>query len=495
MNSSLLIGGSLGNKTRCGGEEGPRIDSQLQTLSHKNTRRVNPNNHLNKMMILKIITIALVGMLNHGVHAQDVEERCWFWRWGHMDGPHTASYALGVSRDGKTAVGSTLVVDFQRAWRSDIDWAIATDDGEPPLYNELQVQEDVGVVAPSTPSWAYAASDMTYVPTYDKRELVLDWGGSTVVGSRNAKTVSYAVKWLLPVLDSVDDGDYIEIPDFGGGISEMVAKDVSDDGSIMVGYGHNKRGPLAFYADVTDALLPVVKTLTIQDAVTLQSLQWTKAEAVSADGMIIAGTGGLTRGNRAFVTTVVDSSTDPITLESTILPMLGGGKYAEAYAMTPDGTVIAGRSDSPKGPQACIWFIDETTGAWVVKGLGSLSQKNVDSMATGVTYRPNSAVGDLIVVGYSRTNLYASEAFVWTGNAVLEEEEDEIGYFYDLEYILTKLGVGEASGMGSDWVLNQATGISAAGDRIVGWGVNPEGGIEAWIVTGYPYDELVFTHE
>jgi uncharacterized membrane protein len=211
--------------------------------------------------------------------------------------------------------------------------------------------------------------------------------------------------------------------------------------------------------------------------------------------MIMAGTGGLTRGNRAFVTTVVDSSTDLITLESTILPMLGGGKYAEGYAMTPDGTVIAGRSDSPKGPQACIWFIDETTGAWVVKGLGSLSQKNVDSMATGVANRPNSAVGDLIVVGYSRTNLYASEAFVWTGNAVLEEEEDDIGYFYDLEYILTKLGVGEASGMGSDWVLNQATGISAAGDRIIGWGVNPEGGSEAWIVTGYPYDELVFTHE
>ena len=31
--------------------------------------------------------------------------------------------------------------------------------------------------------------------------------------------------------------------------------------------------------------------------------------------------------------------------------------------------------------------------------------------------------------------------------------------------------------------------------RIVGWGVNPEGGIEAWVVTGYPDDELVFTHE
>ena len=71
-------------------------------------------------------------------------------------------------------------------------------------------------------------------------------------------------------------------------------------------------------------------------------------------------------------------------------------------------------------------------------------------------------------------------------------EDDGIGYFRDLEYILTKTGTGEASGMGSDWVFKDATGISAAGDRIVGWGINPEGGIEAWIVTGYPTMEAIF---
>ncbi len=49
--------------------------------------------------------------------------------------------------------------------------------------------------------------------------------------------------------------------------------------------------------------------------------------------------------------------------------------------------------------------------------------------------------------------------------------------------------------MGSSWILEEATGISAAGDRIVGYGVNPEGGIEAWLVTGFPYDELDLTHE
>ncbi len=305
--------------------------------------------------------------------------------------------------------------------------------------------------------------------------------------------MSYGIQWLLPVLDSVDEGDYVTIPDFGGGLADMRAMDVSADGIIMVGYGNNKRGLIGFHADMTDPLLPVVKQLSIQDADTLQTLRASSAQAVSGDGTVIAGYGSTKKANRAFVTTVLDATTDPITLESAILPMLGGGKFAEAYAMTPDGAIIAGRSDSPKGPVACIWFVDETTGEWVVKSLGALSKKSKDAVATGIAYRPESAVGELMVVGYSQTNLYPSEAFVWTGNPVLED--DEIGYFYDLEYILTKTGVGEASGMGSEWILNEATGISAAGDRIVGWGVNPEGGVEAWVVTGFPFDELVFTHE
>ena len=422
----------------------------------------------------------------------------YFWRWGHMDGPHDSAKALGISRDGKVAVGSTVVVDFERAWRSDIDWAIATDDGVPPLYNELQVQEDIGIVLPPQPSAAYAASDMTCESyNYDKVNLVLDWCGSTPVGTIVQGTVSYGIQWLLPVLDQVDEGDWTMIPDFGGGISDMAAKDVSADGVIMVGYGNTKTGLVGFHADMTDPLLPVVNQLTIQDAVTLQTLRASSAEAISADGTIIAGYGSTKKANRAFVSIVLDATTDPITLESTILPMLGGGKFAEAYAMTPDALVIAGRCDSPKGPVACIWYQDETQAElpWVVKSLGSLSKRSKDAAATGVAWRLDAADGDLIVVGRSRSILYPSEAFVWAGNPTLEEEE--IGYFYDLEYILTKTGVGEASGMGSEWILNEATGISEAGDRIVGWGVNPEGGIEAWVVTGFPLDELepLFTHD
>ena len=431
-----------------------------------------------------------------------VEEDFWFWRWGHMDGPHDASYALDISRDGTTAVGVTDVVTFWRAWRSDIGWAIDTDDGIPPLYNELQVQEDIGVVAPSQFSSAHGASDMIDggdaqdgCPGYDKVNLSLEWCGSTVVGTLNIGEVSYGTQWLLPVLDQVDEGDYATTPDFGGGISEMVANDVTADGLLMVGYGNTKRGLVGFYADMTDPLLPVVSQLTITDMLDGQTLRASSAEAISWDGLVIAGYGATKKANRAFVSYVTDATTDPITLESYVLPMIAGGQYAEAYAMTPDGLIIAGRSDSPQGPQACIWFQDGDTGEWLVKGLGSLSKGTFDSIATGVAYRPGSTDGELIVVGYSESILYDSEAFVWAGNPVLED--DEIGYMFDLEYILTKTGVGELSGMGSEWILNEATGISAGGGRIVGWGVNPEGGIEAWVVTGFPYEDLetMFTHE
>ena len=425
----------------------------------------------------------------------------YFWKLGHMDGPHDSSQALGISRDGKVAVGSTAVVDFTRAWRMDIDWALSTeDDGQPPLYNELQVQEGVGGEA------AYAASDMTVdACTYDKVAENLDWCGSLPVGTLTTGTVSYGAEWLWAYDAEVTDPNYLAIPDFGGGISDMVANDVSFDGTIIVGTGNVKTGMVGWRADtmvVDEDLVPIPVQLTITDMFsTLQTLQTSSAQAVSADGTIIAGYGGTKRGNKAFVTTVLDATTDPITLESYVLPAMDGGQWSEAYAMTEtlDGRIfIAGRSDSPKGPQACIWFYDDTVAAWAVKGLGGLSKKKYDSKATGIVHRPGAADGELMVVGYSKSILYPSEAFVWSGNPTLEEED--IGYLYDLEYILIKTGAGEASLMGSSWILNQATGVALNDDgtaRIVGWGVNPEGGIEAWLADGFPYGELepLLTHE
>jgi hypothetical protein len=430
-----------------------------------------------------------------------------------------------------------VVVDFTRAWRSDIGWAISTDlDGDtiPPLYNELQVQEDIGKIAPSRPSAAFAASNMVDgtddgCPGYDKTELTnlsLDWCGSLPVGSFEKGEVTYGIEWLLPALDA-DEGyeflnliDYVAFPDFGGGISDMQVNDVSADGLILVGTGNVKRGLRAFRVDTVagpfdEELVPIPVQLTIQeviDDVVGQTLQSSSAQAVSADGMTIVGYGATKTGNKAFVTTYlgIDTESDTVEalLESYILPTIPGGKFAEAYAMTvtDEGVIyIAGRSDSPKAPQACIWFMGDDPDTpevetWLVKGLGGLSKKKLDSVATGIAFRGGAADGDLMVVGTSQSILYPSEAFVWAGNPVLVadgEDGDFIGYMYDLEYILTKTGAAAASSFGSEWILNEATGVSALGDRIVGWGTNPEGGIEAWVVTGYPLDEMstILTYE
>jgi len=426
----------------------------------------------------------------------------YFWRLGHMDGPHDSAKALGISRDGKVAVGSTVVVSFTKAWRMDIDWALSTDDGVPPLYNELQVQENVGGEA------AYSASDMAVTDCpYDKVAENLDWCGSLPVGTLTTGTVSYAAEWLWAYDAEAEEDNYVAIPDFGGGISDMAANDVSADGTILVGTGNVKTGMVGWRADTTvvddEDLVPIPVQLTITDTFyTEQTLQTSSAQAVSADGVIIAGYGGTKRGNKAFVTTFlgIDEATGEAILESYVLPSIDGGQWSEAYAMTPDGLYIAGRSDSPKGPQACIWFQGDDPNTpdvetWVVKGLGGLSKKKYDSVATGIVQRPFAADGELMVVGYSKSILYPSEAFVWAGNPVLEPDDGEefIGYMYDLEYILIKTGAGEASGMGSSWILNQATGVALNDDltaRIVGWGTNPEGGIEAWLAAEFPYGEL-----
>ena len=487
-------------------------------------------------------------------------EGYYFWRLGHMDGPHDMSMALGISRDGKVAVGMTDVVDFWKAFRLDIDWAISTGDGIAPLYNELQVQENIGNGA------AYAASDKdgldndgnTVDCDYDKVDPEntssadnLVWCGSQPVGTLMKGTVSYAAEWLfalVPEEEATDEDplNYLGIPDFGGGISDMAANDVSADGSILVGTGNVKTGPVAFLADMTTATVdsetgetvvePVQLTITeATDTEDGQTLQTSSAQAVSmtevdgVDVIYIAGYGATKRGNNAFFTIFEGTEVDEegnvsAILTSTILPSIAGGKFAEAYAMTvtDEGVIyIAGRSDSPKGPQACIWFEgdDPTTTdiveEWVVKGLGGLSKKKYDSVATGIVYRPGSTAGDLMVVGTSQTILYPSEAFVWTGNPVLEPdgpytlpdgtESEYIGYMYDLEKILIKTGAGEASSMGSAWILNEGTGVALSdvtndkdngpSARIVGWGTNPEGGGEAWLVTNFPYDDLLFTHD
>ena len=94
-------------------------------------------------------------------------------------------------------------------------------------------------------------------------------------------------------------------------------------------------------------------------------------------------------------------------------------------------------------------------------GLGDLSGGSFRSVAWGV-----SGDGSL-VVGYSESGPN-TEAFIWDAHHGMRKLSDVLMNDYGLNL--------------TGWSLTQATAITPDGASIVGWGTNPSGNIEAWIV-------------
>jgi probable HAF family extracellular repeat protein len=143
---------------------------------------------------------------------------------------------------------------------------------------------------------------------------------------------------------------------------------------------------------------------------------------------------------RAFRWTVATGMQDLGTL---------GGDWSEAYGVSADGSVIVGSArDAARWEPAFRW-----TAATGMQNLGALP---------GDTWCRAYAVSadGRIVVGQSR-----SGAFIWT-------PETGMRYLRDVFAHLIPPG----------WELTMARGMSPDGRFIVGWGRNPQGQTEAWIL-------------
>ncbi|MCL5281834.1 MAG: hypothetical protein M1376_18205 [Planctomycetes bacterium] len=134
------------------------------------------------------------------------------------------------------------------------------------------------------------------------------------------------------------------------------------------------------------------------------------------------------------------------------------GGYFDSYAagISADGSVVVGSSSSAAGSEAFRW-----TQAGGMVGLGDLPGK-VFSQAEGV-----SADGS-VVVGYS-SSAASQEAFIW----------DQANGMRSLQDLLTNTYGLDLTG----WQLADAHAIGADGLTIVGFGLNPSGGWEAWRAT------------
>jgi probable HAF family extracellular repeat protein len=151
----------------------------------------------------------------------------------------------------------------------------------------------------------------------------------------------------------------------------------------------------------------------------------------------------------------------------TALGFLPGGVNSEANAVSADGTVIVGGSESTAGWQACRW----KNGA--IAGLGSLP-----GYTNRITAFAVSSDGSVIVGG--RDSATDSAAFIWDSAHGLRNLQSVLAGTYGLDL--------------TGWSLKKAAGISADGNTIVGYGTDPAGKTEAWLAVVAEPTPLVLTN-
>jgi probable HAF family extracellular repeat protein len=318
--------------------------------------------------------------------------------------------------------------------------------------------------------------------------------GSVVAGSANVgPDHREAFRWTLA------EG-MVGIGDLPGGSFFSEASAVSPDGDTVVGNSVS--------------------------ATAQESMRWTAADGMSTLGLLPGSPGGFSLGTARDVAdegTIVGYSVAQgnnirayrwTSAEGMVsLGTLPGGSSSDAFAVTPDGSVIVGLSHSANGQEAFRWTAE---GGMI--GLGDLPGGEFYSWAHGV-----SADGS-VVVGFSRVEPVPSSvqenAFRWTaatgmvslgdipggagtsqaydvsadGSVVVGRASRDSRFYatrwnavsgmQPIEELLTAAGINV-----NGWQLEHAEGISADGNVIVGIGTNPSGVREAWLVSGLPVPE------
>ena len=279
--------------------------------------------------------------------------------------------------------------------------------------------------------------------TYISVAYAVSADGEVVVGQSNTgSVVNPAFRWTSA-------GGMVSLGDLPGGNVDSLAYGASADGAVVVGSSSSAesagfRTAEAFRWTIAGGMVG----LGDLPAGDFNSV----AHAVSADGAVVVGAGSSASGSEeAFHWT---SAGGMIGLGD----LSGGLSSSEARGVSADGIVVVGYGYSASGREAFRW-----TSAGGMVGLGALPGGGFSSTAYDV-----SADGS-VVVGSSQTDApFPSEAFRWTEGAGMVNLKD----------FLIANGVTNLDG----WFLSRAEGVSADGRTIVGFGRNPSGNTEAWIV-------------
>lgn len=309
--------------------------------------------------------------------------------------------------------------------------------------------------------------------------------GQTVVGFGQSASGTEAYVWTAAA-------GMQGIGDLPGSLFESWARGVSADGTVVVGLGFSENGDAAFRWTSSGGMKNLGAlpggissgswgvsddgNVVVGDAASaagFEAFRWTQttgiqslgdlpggilkswSTGVSADGGVVVGESQSAQGREAFLWTEVGGMQG--------LGDLAGGIFESgARAVSGDGSTVVGFGESSRGHEAFIW-----TASGGMLGLGDLpggsSSGSSPFFSTALAVSSNGSV----VVGTGFSDI-GDEAFIWTERDGMQSVRD----------ILEGLGLGQQL---EGWELIDAADISADGNTIVGFGINPNGQGEAWV--------------
>jgi uncharacterized membrane protein len=351
---------------------------------------------------------------------------------GELPGGQYFSEVWGVSGDGSTVVGDSIVNGNALFGGTYAAFVWRLNSGMVDIY-------DLGGIG--TICRAYGANG----------------DGSVVVGVADygvlTPTRIVAFVWT-EATGTVEIGD---LPGGPSGSERSAARGVSADGTIVAGQGESNAGAEPFRYTRQDSMFLGLGDLS-------GGAFGGSGYGISADGRTIVGSSISGEGTVAFRWTQAEGM-----VGIGHLPVPAGiTPFAEAYGANADGSVIVGLSRSMaslnNGWEAFRW-----TQQGGMVGLGDLPGGAVLSEGYGATADGSIVVGKAGAQGPCGPFgcQTAPRAFIWDAQSGLR----------DLNTVLADMGLDLAG-----WTLSEARGISADGRVIVGTGINPTGDTEAWRV-------------
>jgi uncharacterized membrane protein len=263
--------------------------------------------------------------------------------------------------------------------------------------------------------------------------IATDAIGSVVVGSAlpcdsdRCQDSQHAARWEAGAFEMLGEPDSSR---------QTAATGISADGSVIVGYDYGGPGFVAFRWTRQGGAVPLGPGSALD---------------VSGDGRVIVGYGGTPGNQRAMRWSPEGDATE--------LGALPGETSGYAYAANADGSVIVGSSWSTNTTFATRWSdSDGTTSFGPLPG---------DIVAAFYATSEDGSVAVGVSTNARPPTLYTGHALIW----------DDASGLRALESDLARAGIDIGG-----WKLVQATAVSANGRVITGFGTNPSGQTEAWIV-------------